>query len=153
MDLSPTITEVSYADDRRWEASKHGKDCTSSITLDVAAFEAQGLVLTDQAGVKRIPSGTPVRKNGTVYIPVYTGTVVAGAANDTWAQNAACDGHLEETVLVKAVSAGAHAGASLRWHGVVAATKVPRPLASSGKFDTDAPAFDTSKGAKQIRYV
>lgn len=153
MDLSPTITETSYADDRAWEASKHGKDCTRPITLDVAAFEAQGLVLTDDAGVKRVASGTPVRKVGNLHVPVYTGTVVAGADNDTWAQNATCDGHLEETVIVKSVAAGAHAGASLRWHGVVVTTKVPRPLESSGKFDTDAPVFDATKGAKHILYV
>lgn len=153
MDLSPTITEVSHVDDRRWEASKHGKDCTRSITLDVPAFEAQGLVLTDAAGVKRIVSGTPVRKTGNLHVPVYTGTVVAGADNDTWVQNATCDGHLEETVIVKSVAVGAKAGASLRWHGVVNAAQVPRPLESSGKFDTDAPAFDVAKGAKHILYV
>jgi hypothetical protein len=153
MDLQPKTTEVSFADDRRWEASTHGDDCTRSITLDVPAFDAQGLVITDQAGVKRIASGTPVRKNGTQYVPVYTGTVVAGADNDTWAQNAACDGHLQETVFVRNTGAGSTAGAALRWHGVVVTAQVPRPLESSGKFDTDAPAFDATKGAKHILYV
>ena len=152
MDLSPTITEVSYSDERAWEGSDHGKDCTRSITLDVPAFEAQGLVLTDQAGVKRVQSGTPVVKSGTKYIPAYTGTVVASADNDTWVQATAA-GHLEETVIVKSVAAGATAGASLRWHGVVITAKIPRPLETSGKFDTDAPAFDTTKGAKHVLYV
>lgn len=149
MDLTPSITSVSYSDDRRWEASDHGRDCTRSITLDVPAFEAAGLVLTDQAGVKRIVSGTPIRKSGTKYAPVYTGTVVAGADNDTWAQ-ANADGHLQETVIVRG---GDTAGAALRWHGVVNTAQVPRPLKSSGKFDTDAPAFDPAKGSKHTLYV
>jgi hypothetical protein len=151
MDLQPKITEVSYSDDRRWEASTHGDDCERSITLDVKAFDDQGLVITDGMGVKRIASGTPVVKSGTVYVPVYTGTTVAGAGNDTWAQSATCDGHLQEAVIVGAVTAGSHAAASLRWHGVVDASEVPKPGAV--KFDTAAPAFDATKGAKHILYV
>lgn len=152
MDLSPKVTETSHADDRRWESALHGDDCTRSITLDVNKFEVQGIVVTDASGVKRIPSGTPVRKVGTLYEPVYAGTVVGGAANDTWAQNATCDGHLQETVIVGAVTAGSKAGASLRWHGVVDSSEVPKPPVST-YFDTAAPAFDATKGAKHVLYV
>lgn len=157
MDLSPTITETSYADDRRWEGSKHGKDCTRSVTLDVKKFDDVGLVFTDQAGVKRVKSGTAIRKSGTLYVPVDELTVVVGANNDTWAQNATCNGHLEETVIVKSVADGAHAAGSLRWHGVVVTAQIPRPLETNAgtpaKFDTDSAAFDTAKGAKHVLYV
>lgn len=123
MDLSPTRTTVTY-DDTPWVGSKHGTDCDSSITLLVADFAA--LIVNGF-----IPSGLPVVEN-----PATKLYELAPAL-------APCDGHIAEQVKVNPGSV--HAGAALRWHGVVIVAQLPGDYA-----DDFAPATD---GAPQIKYV
>jgi hypothetical protein len=109
MDLQPTTTTFAV-DNPGWLGSKHGTDCTRSIVLDMAGFDAE-----DHYPDGYVKSGISVAKktdNGR-YVPY-----VEGEANGV----GDFAGHLYG--LTKAKATG-KVGAALLWHGVVVEANLP----------------------------
>lgn len=109
MDLQPTTTTFGV-DDPGWLGSKHGTDCTRSIVLDMASFDAE-----DHYPDGYVKSGIALAKHtGTGrYVPY-----VNGGANGT----GTFAGHLYG--LTKAKATG-KVGAALYWHGAVVEANLP----------------------------
>lgn len=132
MDLSPVTTTITPVDEKLWLASKHGTDCPDTITLNIGGGSFAGVIVAsgrgDGYGV--VPSGTPVKKSGALYV-----------LNTT---TAACDGHVLEDVRVH-IGSTVNAGGSLLWHGEVVSQKVDDLTGVTFAVATDA--------AKFIRYV
>ena len=129
MDLSPSTVEFQPVDTKGWLGSKHGTDCTRTITPDLAGGGFTADYRVNDGTRQFIKSGTPVVK----------------LANDLYGVAPAgtkADGHLFENVLVKATSEAA--GAALQWHGVVITAQVPAPAITP---------FAAADGATHILYV
>lgn len=129
MDLSPTTVEFQPVDTKGWLASKHGTDCTRSITLDLI----NGGVTADY----RVQDGTrQFIKSGTPLVRLPSGLYGVAAAGTK------AEGHLFENVLAKTASKAV--GAALQWHGVVNTDEVPAPAATP---------FTAADGATHILYL
>lgn len=135
MDLSPRKTQSAPVDEKLWLASKHGTDCTDTITLDLAGGTFDAILVPGGDGFSYVPSGTAVIRGG-------DGLYDRVDADDV------ATGHLFESVRVLRDGSGdatVRAGAALLWHGEVVQARVPA---------TTAGAFgNANRAAAHIRYV
>jgi len=135
MDLSPKTTVTQHADEKLWLGSKHGTDCTETITLDITngGFQTSDFVAGGD-GYSYLKSGIPLKK--------HAGTGLYRRVVGTAGSEEKADGHLFESVRVKTgTGATTKAGASLLWHGKVVIAKVPTPFVTA------------NQAAAHIRYV